>query len=887
MTLSLVQRNPAPGAVNVSPSIKPRFTITTDDVGSPVDPATVFIDVNGQFLVSAGVAAPGTTFETNNLGGYDVVLSPPQLFPEEDTARVRVQANDVPAASPLDESWQFMVADARGPVISSAVPAPYSTVTASPATIDITIADRGAGHVPVDVVEDFQDANMNLEHQVVMPVGGLAPPANQVQFTPSVNGKNFESRLGRVIDVLTGVDAGERRRIVSVQGPGLATYDGAQLSGTSETVSVKYDRGLDVWVDGVHVVQAGELTPEAATASWTATVTVNATDIDISIGVPVAWARGTDVRVRVRVSDDNPDLVNVSDIDYTFRVQQTAGPVVTNITPAPGSRDLAVGATPASDLQFDITSDDGVDSATLDVIVDGVAAITNGVAAGDYSTSTISAITDGFQVVLKKNTPYADGRVVHVDVYAEDTVPQAGERRVYSVQFGTSTGEDTMTSGGGEIPGDDVVRVVAFDMRDTSFGDPVRLGHTGYAWDGYLYANGSRSQDQASWFTELGEFPLSGFFVVTATNGWAIVKSLDAAPWMTCAPIVGSGWSMAGNAADSLSDGDFGPDASAFVSSTAVFHVDFVLDKVTRYDELGRVDGTGDITARDSDQASAAFPDAVWALPVGPYPYVSGRVWQTRELGRSLAFVTTQTGNLAVAHDLSPAYIELVEGLRGSTFPVSRVTQRAFPGTWQRVVMGNVDYPAKLLPMALVYNDSGQGTVELWDWTRFIYSQNVTLFLDDASSPALPATEARDADVVVAPESDGALSTALAVATVAQVDIVDVDAPSTSPHTDVDLGLSGIAGAEVRAVALEPGFLPDLGHFYACAAAPADGRVVRFREHAASAPARTVTLSNGVPYTSLSAVGRTRHLVESYVRTSMKLNHESETYVNTSMDLTT
>jgi len=188
------------------------------------------------------------------------------------------------------------------------------------------------------------------------------------------------------------------------------------------------------------------------------------------------------------------------------------------------------------------------------------------------------------------------------------------------------------------------------------------------------------------------------------------------------------------------------------------------------------------------------------------------------------------------------------------------VTTKTFAGTWTRLRMDKLVDPETMTPMTLAYNDGGQGQVEVWDWFQFLIGGTVSLFLDDASAPALAAAEIRDLDMVYAPLS-------VAAAMVGEVDVLDFDNLDIAVYTEADLGLSGVASAEMSAVALEPNFAPDLGTLYASVSAAADGRVVGFDVRTAASQ----VLTSGAPAPFLSAIGSTRHNVDAYVRASMEI----------------
>jgi hypothetical protein len=822
VTLAVSKRDPQPLASGVSPRQIVTLSVTSDDPTTPVYGLSVYF--NGRLVVSGSESqAMDTEISADGGSGFDVVIRPVEPLAAGDTCHLRV------VTGALDESWTFEIADRQCPVVvpTLTVPAPFSRAAASPASLTVVVSDE------VTETVDFTIVSANLQYAPNLPLGP-GSPANQVWFNPSLNpGLSFRGCEGRVLEVVPGVF----RTIVSVQGPNLATYDGSQILNPSATVNVFRDWGLDIWVQGQQIVVNGR---DAGVSGWLPVTSVVSGRATTVMTVPSAYAVGTRVEVVVRAADarGNPGVTR-----YHFDVGQAEGPIVSLISPAPGSRGVPRLSSPTSDLAFTVTSVHDVTLASVTVLVDGAPAVTAGVGVGTYAASTLTPVTGGFDVVLKNSVAYADRRLVHVDVRASDLSARAGERRVWSVQFGSGVEAAAADVAGGQLLSDDVVNALSFDFQGQSFADPVALGHTGFAADGWRYDNGSRTSDVASWFTELGSFPVSGTFV-TYPGGWLILQPLATTPWMSCTQAV-SGWSMAGNSARPLLDGDGGPDAVFSVASDSeVITIDFVSDTSRRLSTVGLEDGSGDITSRDMNQAGD-IPDADYALAPGPYSSMSFRAWS-----RQWLLALTGTSVVTMAHDVDEV------GLPGP------VVSRTIPVAGFRVELSD-------RRLAVAYNDTGIGSVEVWDWRRFLALQASEFFADDGTVPALQASDVRDLVL------DGDV---LAVATAGHVALLNVSTADKVEFTQAQLGLTG-AGS-VNAVALESGTTLSRGRLYAGADTP--GRVVAYQVHA---PAAAAVLSDARRVRRLSSAGVTESDSSAYVRTAMTVWGLVERHVRTQMDV--
>jgi hypothetical protein len=771
MTLSIINRDPVPGAVGVSPRARPRFELFT--TGAPVSRSSVSVRLNGRIVINGGAAVAGCDMETNGLGGFRVSLRPAEPFPEQEPATVTVSAVGEDGAA-LNESWAFTIADESGPRLASSTPAP-GALTPSPASITLRLSDTGPAHAP--------DAST-----------------------------------------------------------------------------------LSVHVGDSRVVVDGALDPAAA--GWAAAVTTLASgDVEALLTPPGPWDEGRRVYVRASILDDQA-VPRSSDISFFFDVG-VRGPAVTSIAPVPGAR----GVGPGSDIEFDVTADDGVDPATLQVIVDGDDVIVDGAAPGSgaWSTSSITAVAGGYHVSLVRGADHVDGDLVSVDVRASDAAGRPMPRRAWRFQSGSGLGEHELA-----LPaGASVVRVIAYDLVDTSFADPGPRRHTGYAWDGHWYDQGERRPDRASWHQELGDFPVAGQVMVTDSGGWRIIPPLGSEPWIDCAQAA-VGWSMAGTSGQPLSDAGLGSEpVLALAAADSVIVVDFVADTARRYDGAGRVKSSKKIGERDEDQ-SGSLPETPYALPPGPYTRVSVDARQSPGLGRHLVMAVGASGAMALVRDLGPAAEAEFFDSRALKAPPTPVTTRSYTGSWARLRLPPA--ASTFLPLALGLNADGQGVVEVWDWAEMAAgSSSPRAYLDDGSVPALAAGEIRDLDIGA--RLGPASRLPLLVAGVDSVRVLGLNPANQAASTEAgftasDLGLDSVPGSEISAVAMERDMRHDLGHFYASSSSHDNGAVVRFRVHSPSAPGRYLVLCSGSPFTTLSAIGGTAIGFEHFVRTSMNVVSE-------------
>lgn len=108
----------------------------------------------------------------------------------------------------------------------------------------------------------------------------------------------------------------------------------------------------------------------------------------------------------------------MADVFIGEEALDTGLPFVTNRFPTPGATDVPVD-TNVSFTVLDDAPGAGVDQNTIDVDIQGVPAIVNGVFQAGF-TGSITPNGNGFDVVVNPDVDFPGSTLVTVDVYAED-----------------------------------------------------------------------------------------------------------------------------------------------------------------------------------------------------------------------------------------------------------------------------------------------------------------------------------------------------------------------------------------------------------------------------------------------------------------------------------
>lgn len=993
MTISIINQDPPPDAIDISGQPFVRFSLTSNDPLVPVIQAQINVSYGGRAFFVSGQIQPGleATIEANAGLGFDITMR--QELPTDGWVDVDVDVGS------FSESWKFRTGDRVGPRAISIVPTPFTDNVSTTPVVTFSIVDDSPGHVPVlRVIEqsssdgelsasqlhsdtiDFRRALGRIltvdkppvtEARVVLVLG---PHDVVLETSGGVSGADVELFSERGLDVWvagervihngfdTSVDFARGEIDCNNDGIGVIVVDGDQFildDGVNPARTYEFDTGGgitgDVAVDisasiddndvrdavisavngdasldmtaaigapGTGIVflvndtlgtagnqpidVTGIASPNFTTTNmtggkgdWNASATPSGNQIDVTVTrIGAALGAGTRVEVRVLVSDDDPTFHNTVHFGWTFDVGDTIQPVLQNVVPASGSKGL-VDAGPPDNLVFDIVDlTDDVDSTTIDIEVDGAAAVTAGAGVGDFSGSTVVGISGGFTVTLIKGTDWTDGAQVFVEVRADDLTGNS-MLSVLNYHFGVTQDDTELSTGAGNLPENSTQRVVAFDLSETSFGLPRELRHSGYAYDGHFYSSGVRDDDSptsgqttaenlASWFTEgasanrssQAEFPISGY--VVATSGFWTILDQNGDMWMRC-PVFGAAppaWSMAGSNSASIVDADFGEDATLFVAGDGIIAVDFTGDRAIRYSTSGREVSSGNIEDRANNQGAGAF-DPSYALTTDSVDRIGGVAFQ-RGIQRSQIAVACHASGVDIVAELSDEFLTLT----GKEDP-SKVVALSFTSpTWLRARI-SADDADGVLSLMLMRDESSQAKLSVYDWLDLFTGGSTTPLATFDNTNDLPAEAGADFDVRREPGV-----WLLAVATTDNVTIIEVASNGASSLQDVqrtlaDLGMVFGTNPRLLSVAIEENFKFGLGHLYVSGTEDgAAGRVSRYREQSSTASAGGQVTQLGTDVVqSIDATGKSDLDAESLFRASMNVATEGISVLRASMDV--
>jgi hypothetical protein len=609
MTMTITNLTVLPGLTLVGRRLAFGFVVSSDDIEDPALSEDVKVSCAGQVLFDNGkLVTDGVSFirrpmvrasDRPDVNGVEFSIVTGEIFEEGQEYDLAIALRDVTTVV-----VPFSVAITSGPVIAAMTPVLGSDGASTTPTITI------------DIAPSVDDADVELsvvDFEVSASLSGSVLAIDDSTYS-------LKGMEGRRVDF-----GGSTVKILTVLDPTHATVSAGATPGAA-VASFYTNGGLNVRVGGATVVDTGI---GKTHGDWTGAIGAPA-----HIGwrrvviTPAGGAPALAIGDRVDITIDAVDSDGRrSSLNAFFYVGLRNGPTVTEVSPDPNTR--GVGARPS--VSFKIKDDYGIDLASLNVRYGQTNAIVNGVIQAAFTTaSSITAITNGYTVVLQPNVgstaAHLVGDMATIMVMATSTPGKKMNPVSWCLLPATASasGADAVGpySSMTPTPNQAIVRTIPFDMRNESFGDPQRLKHNGYAFDGYWYNDGLRSSLRASWATEaasvnrstVAEMPVVGFIVVTKTGWWiadAFHKMWMRADAVTLVP----GWTMAnGNdGGGDITDACWSNGMLFFTQNSCVFQVSFSDDLAWRMTAFGRFESMTHIADRYAN-ASGGVVDPDWKL---------------------------------------------------------------------------------------------------------------------------------------------------------------------------------------------------------------------------------------------------------------------------------
>jgi len=428
--------SPAQGAIRADLNSDISFDFTDTLSGPDVDSLSVTID--GQLVVEDGLGLNNTSVVSSDIvDGYNIIVDLDNPLPEFKNIVVVLDGYDIDPNQTV-VTYQFSTDDITAPEIRNALPEDGSSDVNPFSDIVFDIHDfngSGVNLATLDVQVDDIDAVINGVPQDGWTIDTIPTFVDGYDgYNVSIVSSRRFSLDSNIRVLVDGYDAYGNQLITDyafttfadVEAPQITNIDPAPLEldvalnkdiGFDITDGYDVDTSrLDVHVDNIPAILDGVFQPGFTGPSNAIAEITDGYRIVIDPDINFVFNQ------QVTVAVDGYDFSNnqVSLVYFFNTIDDTDGPVVSNRIPDNNDVEVSID----SDVEFDITdTGSGVDIALLDVSIDNIPAIVNGVfqSGWDGLSSGIEAITDGYHVVIDPNGifefDYNQIHVVTIDGY--------------------------------------------------------------------------------------------------------------------------------------------------------------------------------------------------------------------------------------------------------------------------------------------------------------------------------------------------------------------------------------------------------------------------------------------------------------------------------------
>jgi hypothetical protein len=430
---TLYGQNPANGAMGVSRTSSVSFIVDDD---TAVNPASINVKINGNSAVTNGSAQTGYTLFTSATNhGYFVTVTPASIFNYNQADSVTVTAQDTTGNS-MTGSWNFTVGnDITPPVISGISPTNGSSGLSRSVSVQSVVTDdnqvnqasvyltvNGVPAVSNGIVQTGFTGNVTAFGSGfsvnVQPSGGftwreqvvVTNLAADLAGNPVSNVSAFSITPDNIPPTISNLSPANlatsipKYTTISF----LASDDTAVLTNMLSVRIIATDAVM-ISTNGVIAVSNGVVMP-----GFTGSVTSNANGWLVSIAPTNVFAYAQTVNVWAVVADTTTNTVTNT---WSFNIKSDdVPPTISSQSPTNNQPGLPRSAA----VSFIVNDDTAVAFTSLNVNVNGNAAVKNGIAQSGYNLSA-APTNNGYAVTVTPASLFSYNQTVSVYVTAQDT----------------------------------------------------------------------------------------------------------------------------------------------------------------------------------------------------------------------------------------------------------------------------------------------------------------------------------------------------------------------------------------------------------------------------------------------------------------------------------
>ena len=532
---------PAVDALNVATSSSVSVDITDPESG--IDSSTIDLIISGVTAISGGEIQPGFLGSIAGIpDGYTLTVTPAAPFDPYSIISLSLTVeNSIGLVTVFD--WSFFTADENAPIINVLSPAPGSIDIPQGASIQFTATDEA----------DVDGYSLNVSISGISAVlAGVIQPG----FSGTID-KTYETTYTQIAATLTpDLPFGSYEHVVVDMSISDTSENNSTLSWEFRTVDsegpiitnpLPADGSTNVPSNSVAFVQVIDLG-----------VGVDISSIDVSVRGESAIIGGVyqlgylgsidpipggyEVHVHPQANYDSFHVIpitisaadlagNASVLSWSFRIIDDQLPTVSNLQPPSGSTGVPVDSQISFEAR-DLAS--GIDTASIDVSIDGVSAVLAGSIQSGFSGS-ISTIPDGYAIAIIPDASFLGSTTVLVTASVSDV---AGNNTTVDWSFDTAilisyimrayreiSQEYVYWSAGAPDPGAESAPYPAEELSDIVIANVVDGGQQTYNMRAYY----SVEQQFVYWTVDgqpdpVGEFapvPAVDLSDITVASSWS------------------------------------------------------------------------------------------------------------------------------------------------------------------------------------------------------------------------------------------------------------------------------------------------------------------------------------------------------------------------------
>ncbi|MFC1651972.1 Ig-like domain-containing protein [Patescibacteria group bacterium] len=485
--------NPAPGATDVPVDTNVVFQIHDDASG--VNLNSIQVDVNG-VVYQQGIPGFSTVAISD---GYQVTINPASNFPYNTVIPVDIDAQDVEGNVMPTYSYSFTTsdsADTDAPYITNLNPNPAQEGVPTDTNIYFELIDDGTG-VDLNTIDLVVEGTTIVSNGVVQPgyTVAITPITGgySVDYDPNVDFSEYQTvnvtaRCSDLASTPNSMSYDYWFMTSDLTPPYTSNHNPADgATGVPIDTNISFDIADDasgvnllsvsVNVDGtIYRYGVPGFSYVGDPSSYTITIDP-ASNFPYSTVIPVA----------IDAADNDGNVMATDTYSFTTEDQgDIEPPYFTNMNPAPGQTNVPVD----TNIYLEVLDNDiGVDQWSIDLTVEGVLVIDDGVAQPGF-TVAINPIANGFSLDYDPSADFGEEQQVDISVSASDLAVPANSNS-YDYFFTTEDLIPPTTSNYNPAPGATGVLVdsnVSFDVSD--LGSGVDIATVSADVNGTLYTNG-------------------------------------------------------------------------------------------------------------------------------------------------------------------------------------------------------------------------------------------------------------------------------------------------------------------------------------------------------------------------------------------------------------